>query len=175
MAAHKPNLNVMTWNADSISHKKHEFFDFLLSNDIDIALINETSLKQRTPFSHPDFRCYRLDREGAQTKGGVAILVRPNLPHSLLPSFQTKVLECIGISVSLPTGSIHFISTCRPVGRSNAEDIRNFTSDIQLLTSSRTSFFICGDLYARHSSWGCARANSAGNALFECNGDFAIY
>jgi exonuclease III len=76
MAAHKPNLNVMTWNADSISPKKHEFFDFLLINDIDIALINETFLKQGTPFSHSDFRCYRLDREGARTKGGVAILVR---------------------------------------------------------------------------------------------------
>jgi hypothetical protein len=55
----------MTWNADSISPKKHEIFYFLLSNDIDIALINETYLKQGTSFSHPDFRCYRLDREGA--------------------------------------------------------------------------------------------------------------
>jgi Endonuclease-reverse transcriptase len=146
-----------------------------LRNDIDIALINKTFLKQGTPFSHPDFRCYRLDREGARTKGGVAILVRQNLPHSLLSSFQTKVLECIGISVSSPTGSIHFISTDRPGGRSTAEDIRNFRSDIQLLTYSRTSFFICGDLNARHSSWGCSRAYSAGNALFECDGDFAIY
>jgi Endonuclease-reverse transcriptase len=69
-----------------------------------------------------------------------------------------------------PPGSpgSHFISTYRPGGRSNAEDI-------QLLTSSRTSFFICGDLNARYSSWGCARANSAGNFLFECGGDFAIY
>jgi Endonuclease-reverse transcriptase len=109
------------------------------------------------------------------SKGGVDILVRKNLPHSLLSSFQTKVLECIRISVSSPTGEIHFISTYRPGGRSYAEDIRNFRSDIQLLTSSRTSFFICGDLNARHSSWGFASANSAGNALFECDGDFAIY
>jgi exonuclease III len=117
MAAHKPNLNVMTWNADSISPKKHEFFDYLLSNDIDIALINETFLKQGTPFFHPDFRCYRLDREGARTKRGVAI-------------HKTKVLECIGISVSSPTGEIHFISTYRPGGRSYAENIRNFKSDV---------------------------------------------
>jgi hypothetical protein len=41
-----------------------------------------------------------LNREGARTKGEVAILVRQNLPHSLLSSFQTKVLECIVISVS---------------------------------------------------------------------------
>jgi hypothetical protein len=86
-------LQLMTWNADNISPKKHEFFYFLLSNDIGTALINETYLKQRTPFFHPDFRCYRLDGEGARTKGGAAILVRQNLPHNLLSSFQTKVLE----------------------------------------------------------------------------------
>jgi hypothetical protein len=51
MAAHKPNLNVMTWNVDSISPKKHEVFDFLLRNDIDTALINETYLKLGTRFS----------------------------------------------------------------------------------------------------------------------------
>jgi Endonuclease-reverse transcriptase len=82
-------------------------------------------------------------------------------------------LEYIGISVSSPTGPSHFISTYRPGGGSNAEDICNFKSDIQLLTSSR--FFICGDLNARNSFWSYARANSAGNVLFECVGDFAIY
>jgi hypothetical protein len=80
------------------------FFPFFFSNDIDVALINETYLKQGTRFSHPAFRCYRLDREGARTKRGVAILVRQNVPHSLLSSFQTKVMECIGISVNSPTG-----------------------------------------------------------------------
>jgi Endonuclease-reverse transcriptase len=71
-----------------------------------------------------------------------------------------------------PSGQGHQIAGG---GRSNAEEIRNFTSDIQLLTSPRIRFFICGDLNARHSAWGCARAYSAGNALFECGGDFAIY
>lgn len=168
-------LQIMTWNADSISPKKHEFFDFLLSNDIDIALINETYLKQGTPFSHPDYICYRLDREGRLTKGGVAIMVRKDLPHTLLPSFRTKILECIGVSVNSTSGPINFISTYRPGGRSTANDITNFRNDLGLLTASRNSFFICGDLNARHSSWGCARANSAGNTLFECSGDFAIY
>jgi hypothetical protein len=91
----------MTWNADSISTKKHEFLNTL---------------------SHPDFKCYRLDREGTRTKGA-------ELPY-------WKILECIGIYVSSLTGSIHFISTYRP-GSRTTEDIRKFTSNIQLLTSSR--------------------------------------
>jgi len=43
------------------------------------------------------------------------------------------------------------------------------------LSSIQSSFFICGDLNARHASWGCARANQAGNCLFECGGPFAIH
>jgi hypothetical protein len=176
VAAPDPSkLRIITWNADSISPKKHEFFDFLLENEIDIGLINETYLKRGITFSHPEFRCYRLDREGQRTKGGVAIVVRRNLSHSLLPSFNTKILECIGVSVISTSGPIHFISVYRPGGRNSPVDIANFKSDTIKLTTSRTSFFLCGDLNARHSSWGCTRANQAGKVLFECSGNFAIF
>jgi Reverse transcriptase (RNA-dependent DNA polymerase)/Endonuclease-reverse transcriptase len=174
MAVHNSGkLQVMTWNANSISPKKHEFFDFLLSGSVDIALLNETYLKQGISFSHPDYRCYRLDRAD-RPKGGVAVLVRQDLPHTLVPSFKTKTLECIGISVASASGPIEFISAYRPGGRSTPEDISKFRDDILQLTSSRSSFFICGDFNARHSSWNCSRANQAGKALFECGGPFAV-
>jgi hypothetical protein len=163
----------MTWNANSVVPKKLEFFDFLLTNEIDIALINETYLKTEMPFSHPDYCCYRLDR--LQPKGGVAILVRQDLPHNLLPSFRTKLLECIGITVESNNGPIHFISAYCPGGRSSADDISKFKSDIIQLTTRRESFFIGGDLNARHSSWGCLTANQAGNALLGCSGPFVVH
>ena len=169
------DLKVMTWNANSIFRKKSEFFDFLLENDIDLALLNETHLNDKKSFSHPNYVTHRLDRPGDNTKGGVAILVRKNLPHKLLPFFKTKNLECIGVSVNSASGPIDFISAYRPCGRNSADDINKFKNDILLLTSTSQNFFICGDLNARHSTWGCTTANSAGDALFECSGDFAIY
>jgi Reverse transcriptase (RNA-dependent DNA polymerase)/Endonuclease-reverse transcriptase len=165
----------MTWNANSIFRKKLEFFDFLLMNEIDIALINETHLNENKSFSHPNFTTHRLDRPGDNTKGGVAVLVRKNLPHKLLPSFKTKNLECIGVSVNSVSGPIDFISAYRPGGSNTNNDITKFKNDIFLLTSKSQNFFICGDLNARHTSWGCTSANSAGNALVDCSGDFAIY
>jgi hypothetical protein len=46
--------------------------------------------------------------------------------------------------------------------------------DIFRLTSARNSFFICGDLNVRHSTWNWSRANNqAGNASFNCGGSFA--
>jgi hypothetical protein len=69
-------------------------------------------------------------------KGGVAILVRQNLPHSLLSSFRTKLLECICISVSSPTSLIHFTSTYRPGGRSRVSCLcvgRSLSGSIEVL------------------------------------------
>ena len=169
------DLKIMTWNANSIFRRKPEFFGFLLENEIDIALINETHLNNTQSLSHPNYTTHRLDRPGVRTKGGVAILVRKDLPHKLLSSFKTKNLECIGISITSATGPIDFISAYRPGGSNSTDDITKFKYDIRLLTSSRHSFFICGDLNARHSTWDCSSDNSAGNALFECSGDFAIY
>jgi hypothetical protein len=130
-------LNVLKWNANSILSKRLEFFDFLLENSINIALLNETQLKPGTGFSHPDYRCYRLDRVG-RSKGGVAVMVRHNLPHTLLSSFRTRVIECIGVSVdSSGTESSNFISAYLPGARYSIEDISNFRNDILHLTSSQ--------------------------------------
>jgi hypothetical protein len=49
-------LQVMTWNANIVSPKKHELFDLLLRGSIDIALINESYLKQGISFSYPDYK-----------------------------------------------------------------------------------------------------------------------
>jgi hypothetical protein len=80
MATSFNKINVMLWNANSIVPKKHEFFDFLIENDIQIALLSETYLKPGTSFYHSDFSCYRLDRVG-RAKGGVAIVVHRSIPH----------------------------------------------------------------------------------------------
>jgi hypothetical protein len=92
--------------------KKHEVFDFLLSGSIDIALINETYLKQSVPFTHPIYKFYRLDRTD-RSKGGVAKLVHQDLPHMLLSSFRMRILECIGVSVFTASGRLEFILTHR--------------------------------------------------------------
>jgi hypothetical protein len=54
---------------------------------------------------------------------------------------------------------------------SSPEDISNYRNDILRLTTSRNSFFICGDFNSRH----CSTANQAGNALFTCEGLFSVH
>lgn len=153
---------IMTWNAQSIYKKKQEFFNFLINDDIDIALITETCLSNNLSLSHHLFKVYRLDRVDSRG-GGVAILIRRTISHELLPCPGTKVIEAISIRVFL--NNRNFVVTCAYFpGSQDLSVLRDFKEDILLLTNS-TNFIIGGDLNARHSLWNCSRCNRAGDYL----------
>jgi hypothetical protein len=163
------------WNAQSIRGKKLEFFDFLICEGIDIALVSETWLNQTISFSHSDFITYRLDRN-EDTHGGVAIFVRRSLKHKLMPSFNTEIIESIGVQINTSRGDISIISCYFP-GSNNSRVLRGFRNDLDILTSIPGNYIIAGDFNARHQHWGCLRANRAGPILFDhmLRSDFSIY
>jgi hypothetical protein len=115
---------------------------------------------------------HRLDRED-RPKGGVAIIIRRNIqPHP-----QTVLMECIGIELKLNSGSKIVIWSVYMHGGTQRDPLRDyFARDINKITRSHTSYFICGDLNARHRHWNCLRANQAGSILYDeyCKNDFLI-
>lgn len=157
------SLKISYWNANGIFHKSHDFFRFLSTNDIDVSLVCETFLKAHQKLSHYDYNIYRLDRTGRR-KGGVAAIVKTGILHTQLPSFDLKVLEAIGINIVTSSGPITLVSVYNP--GANRDD-RSFIDDIKTLKKIRNSYFICGDLNARHRLWNCSKANRAGKLLFD--------
>ncbi|KAG5666508.1 hypothetical protein PVAND_014532 [Polypedilum vanderplanki] len=125
----------------------------------------------------PEFLIYRLDRVD-QEKGGVAILVRKNLKHKILPIPNTKIIESIGISVLLSNGTnANIFSVYLPGGTKNSMINDQFINDIRILMSSSKNSFFCGDLNAKHRYWNCNIANRARTLLYNefCNKNFNIY
>lgn len=162
------NLKICHWNARGLKNKIAETFNFLVSNDIDIILISETWLKSTdVVLKNSNFKCYRLDRMDKRG-GGVCIIIKKNIKHSLLPLFATKVIEAIGISV-LSNGNSFTITSCYfSRQKISANTLVLFRNDIRLLTRTADPFFfICGDFNARHRFWGCLKANQTGNVLYD--------
>jgi Reverse transcriptase (RNA-dependent DNA polymerase)/Endonuclease-reverse transcriptase len=168
-------LKVVTWNAQSIRDKKLEFFDFLVTEEVDVALVSETWLQPNIHFTHADFMAYRLDRED-DYHGGVAIFIRRTLKHELLPAFNTQVIESIGIKISTQSGVMNLVSCYFP-GSNNSRVLRSFKHDLETLTSLGGSFLLAGDFNSRHQHWGCVRANRAGPILFNhmLQSDYSIF
>jgi hypothetical protein len=74
--------------------------------------VSQTHLKSGTELSHTHYVCYRLDRV-SRPKGGLAVMVRHDLPHTLVSSSRKRAEECIRVSVDSFTGPIEFISDLR--------------------------------------------------------------
>lgn len=162
-------LNVLSWNANSIKHKIHQLYDFLQNEGIDIACIQETmyNINDLTP-AHSNYVTYRNDRiTDSRASGGVAIIIKKNIKHELLPDQNLSIIESIGVAVHLQNAKIEIRSVYLPGGTENDAIKQHFKTDIVKLTNRRCSFFNCGDLNAKHRMWNCSRANTAGKILHE--------
>lgn len=169
------SINVLYWNANGIADKMLAFYAFLSTQNVDIACISETFLKPNSKTdSHPDYKIYRLDRID-RPKGGVAIIIKRNLKHELQPSYDTKLLECIGVKVFINDAvSCHVLSIYLPGGTKGREIDEHLREDIDKITNIRGNYYICGDFNAKHREWNCNTANKAGKILQDMSGDFII-
>lgn len=172
MDSHNSTLRLSYWNANGLRHKIHEFNAFLTDNFIHVACLQETMLNPTDNLpSYPNYVIYRNDRtdmNGNRASGGVAIKVLRSLRHNLLPSLRLKLFEAIGIELFLHDNTrIEIWSVYLPSRTSRVEIQLNYKHDINLLTNRRCSYFINGDFNSRHRLWNCARANSAGNLLYQ--------
>lgn len=162
-------LNVISWNARGIRNKKDELFNFLISRNIDICLISETMLNNNISIKHPEFYCYRKDRDGGRG-GGVAVLVKKTVEHTFIPPLNTFLIENIGVKVRTSNGNYINIFSCYfpggSPGRDNTKKLM-FKSDLRKIYSGNDNYIFGGDFNCRHSLWGCQRSNCWGNLLYE--------
>lgn len=148
-------LKIIQWNANGLRTKVGEFISFLSHYKIDIAIINETKLTPNNKLKIRNFTVYRNDRN--VRGGGVAIVVRHNLPHIKLPQTNSLIEH---ISIKLLNGIILSGGYARPNLRMNDIDfheIFNLGQQVMLL----------GDLNARHRLWKNIHNNRNGHLVHD--------
>lgn len=143
------NLKIVIWNAQSISRKLVEFYNFLSKFDVDIITVSETWLKPDVKLlSHCNYSCYRLDRMTA-AHGGVAIFIKRNIKHQLVKQIRTKIIEVIGIEVECGNNQVITILSAYYLGSNTAVSLKGFRNDIRALTNKVQPYILCGDLNAK--------------------------
>ena len=150
----------MHWNAQGMSNQTIvSQLDHLLNKEkIDIALINETFLKEHHKVLINNYKIYRNDREN-RACGGVAIIIHSSITHTLLPLYKTENIEIASIEITINNRKTVITTAYSPQYSSS------FTRDIKCITPRNKEFLVFGDFNAKHSTWNCTRANTAGNIL----------
>lgn len=164
-------LRVMYWNANSLRSKLFVLYDFLRTQNITIACISETFF-QPDDIIHrdADYMIHRLDRSNQHDNhrsGGVAIIIKRNIRHNLLPAPRTRLIEALSIElIANNNNTIRFTATYLPGGATQTQINQHYKHDLRLLTTTSSYYYLCGDLNSKHRLWNCSRANRAGQILY---------
>ena len=116
--------------------------------------------------SHPYYVVHRFDRT-AGAGGRAAIVIHRRIKHHVLPSFNNKVFECLGIEVN--TGLCKFTVVVAYLPFQCAGDLKIFLKGhLQKLTRNRNKFLIRGKSpnTGRHPKWDTSDYHSS-NGTFE--------
>ena len=128
-----PHFMVSTYYNVLELSRYNQLHKFANELSTDMLLLIETFLKSNHKFSLPGFKVFRNDR--FTHGGGVAIAIKSAVNHKLEPSLLTASFENICISVEIANQKILFIAAYCPLFSAN------FSRDLDILTSSRNSFF----------------------------------
>ena len=157
-------LTVLHWNAWGLKGKMDELEARLEKDEVDVAMIQETKLKEgrdSTP-NVKGFSFLRCDRKGANG-GGLATLVRTNISFEKVKEAQKGGTEVQEIRVKMGRNSWLGLSNVyvSPVGNVG------FSTEMRLETIS-TNGIVAGDFNAHHEAWDEFKAADArGEEIFE--------
>ena len=129
------NLKICFWNAHSIRNKINETIDFINNNNIDVLILTETWLQVSDKIHASNFKCYRLDRTN-RGGGGIAVLINRKIQHSLLPYYETKVIECLGFNIISESGNFNLIAVYFPGSLLTKQKLCDFKSDLNTICNT---------------------------------------
>ena len=93
-------IDILQWNAEGVYKKKIALTEKLHKENIDVACLQETHLKENQRFTMRGYQVFRHDREG-RAKGGVAILVKNTIPAHEFTVSTNNQAEIHGVSIKI--------------------------------------------------------------------------
>lgn len=116
--------------------------------------MTETKLNNNDRLKISNYTIYRQD--SGYRGGGVAILIRKNIPHLPLPNITSNIEN---IAIMLKDRTVIRAAYNRPRHKMTNQDLMTLLTEQTVL--------LIGDLNARHADWNNRRNNSNGNFISE--------
>lgn len=156
----RSTIRIMTFNGRSIRSMENraELCLFLINNNIDLGLVQETFLKENDKYYIPGYTVIRMDRDGIG--GGLLILVRHGIKFTTIDEKQLAAFEHMTIKLNTINGGMYVTNIYI------SKYSRGLTAGLKSLLT-RENHIILGDWNANHSSWSRTADNQIGKKLFE--------
>ena len=109
-------INILQWNAEGVYQKKISLEERLRQEDIEIACLQETHLKENQRFNVRGYQTFRQDRVG-RTKGGIALLVKNTLSAKEFSVSTNDQAEIQGANIVINNQQMEVINVYSPPDR----------------------------------------------------------
>lgn len=121
-------INIASWNSNALRHKLHELTNFINKYNIDICLINETKLTNKDHLKLRNYTINRRDRpltnNHKNAAGGVAVLIKNNIPHTRLRTISSNIENVV---IRLATNTHIIAAYNEPANKLTQTDLYNLT------------------------------------------------
>ena len=148
------------WNANGLRKNLNEVKQFLIEENIDIMLLNETKLKSLSKFKVTGYQCVRKERDNDKAGGGVMILVKDKIQYSEV-FLSLSSIEAVAIKLR---DNLIIVSAYNP------PKSKLLINDLNILNKLGKKILIYGDFNAKNTYWNCRNNNANGKIIL----DFAI-
>ena len=162
-------LRCLSWNADGLKKQLNEFIKFLDTNNIDVAMVNETHLKPQDHIKINRYQVYRLDRLN-MAKGGLLLLIKKNLISTSVKIPELQTMEALACTIFLHNTKLTLVAVYKQPNKLLYEN------DFNLLVNLDNKILLAGDINCKHESWNSRVSNTNGGILFQLtqNSDIII-
>jgi len=143
-------LRLALWNANSIIHHKEELQVFLQDQLIDIMLIRENHLTDKSYLKIPGNKIYHTNYPDNTAHAGTAIIIKSKIKHHQLHKYEKDYLQATSIRVKTLPYEISVSAIYCPPRYHNIkkEDFMDF------LQTLGPKFIARGDFNSKHILWG---------------------
>lgn len=170
---HHDQIKIILFNANSLASKIEEFEFYLHENNPDIVFVNELKMSQEEANYSLHFHNYAcVEKVRNKHGGGVCILIKKNIEHTMLNEFDHLNIELVAIQIKNKYNKKPLILATyynppynqkRPILLN--EEIFRLLSNKKTPCGKNIPFVIAGDLNANTTTIGCLYQNENGNIL----------
>lgn len=156
-------LVIAEWNANGVLNHVNEIEYFLKTNLIDILLVSDTHLTQKSYFKIHGYDIIQTNHPDDRAHGGAAVIIKSTIKYEVGESFSEPYLQATGVTITCNHSKIDIYSVYFPPRFSvKCEQFNKFFKSIG------NSFIVGGDFNAKHTWWGSRLINPKGRELYKC-------
>jgi exonuclease III len=141
-------LKLAVWNANGLYKRAQEFQPFLQTSDIDVLLVSETHITNRSHITIPNYNLYHTPQLDATDHGATAVIIRKTIKHHLRVEYRQEHIQATSITLTDNLGDLALAAVYSPPSNIKADDYERFFQTLG------HRFIAGGDYNAKNTAWG---------------------